>query len=98
MPETAAKPLLTNRFGQAFELASQVHASQLRKGTPVPYLAHLMSVAALVLEHGGDEDTAIAALLHDAVEDCDDGAAVWACHRRFQLTGLVRVLCELAGR
>ena len=68
-------PLLTDRFGRAFALASQFHATQPRKGTPVPYLAHLMSVAALVLEHGGSEDAAIAALLHDAVDDAADGAA-----------------------
>jgi (p)ppGpp synthase/HD superfamily hydrolase len=79
MPEsTATAPLLTGRFEQAFGLASQVHATQVRKGTTVPYLAHLISVAALVLEHGGDEDTAIAALLHDAVEDSPDGAAAEA--------------------
>ena len=70
--------MLSGRFQEAFALASQVHARQVRKGTTVPYLAHLMSVAALVLENGGDEDTAIAGLLHDAVEDAEDGAAVEA--------------------
>jgi (p)ppGpp synthase/HD superfamily hydrolase len=82
MPETAATtPLLTSRFQQAFALASQVHATQVRKGTATPYLAHLMSVAALVLEHDGDEDAAIAALLHDAVEDTTDGAVMAATIR-----------------
>lgn len=77
MPERAATaPLLTSRFQQGFALASQVHATQVRKGTTTPYLAHLMSVSALVLEHGGDEDSAIAALLHDAVEDAADGTAM----------------------
>jgi len=77
MPVTSTSaPLLTSRFQQAFALASQVHATQLRKGTAIPYLAHVMSVAALVLEAGGTEDTAIAALLHDAVEDSADGAAM----------------------
>jgi (p)ppGpp synthase/HD superfamily hydrolase len=66
-------PLLTERFQRAFNLASQVHAAQVRKATRVPYLAHLMSVAALVLEYGGSEDAAIGGLLHDAVEDSDDG-------------------------
>ncbi|HET9895488.1 MAG TPA: HD domain-containing protein [Streptosporangiaceae bacterium] len=76
MPErSASAPLLTSRFQHAFTLASQIHATQVRKGTAIPYLAHLMSVAALVLEHGGGEDAAIAALLHDAIEDSDDGAA-----------------------
>ncbi|HUD37343.1 MAG TPA: HD domain-containing protein [Streptosporangiaceae bacterium] len=74
MPTSAAGPLLSRRFTEAFALASDVHATQVRKGSAVPYLAHLMSVAALVLENGGDEDTAIAALLHDAVEDSSDGS------------------------
>jgi (p)ppGpp synthase/HD superfamily hydrolase len=75
MPEsTATAPMLTERFQRAFGMASEIHAVQLRKGTRVPYLSHLMSVAALVLEHGGDEDAAISGLLHDAVEDSGDGA------------------------
>ena len=60
---------LTGRFDLAFQLASGLHHSQCRKGTEIPYISHLMSVAALVLEAGGDEDQAIAALLHDAMED-----------------------------
>jgi predicted HD phosphohydrolase len=60
---------LTNRFDLAFHLASGLHHAQPRKETNVPYIAHLMSVCALVFESGGDEDLAIAALLHDAVED-----------------------------
>jgi (p)ppGpp synthase/HD superfamily hydrolase len=76
MPEsTMDSPTLTSRFQRAFTLASEIHATQLRKGTTVPYITHLMSVSALVLEHGGDEDAAIAGLLHDAVEDSGDGAA-----------------------
>ena len=76
MPESAIdNPTLTGRFPRAFTLASEIHATQRRKGTTIPYLAHLMSVSALVLEHGGDEDAAIAGLLHDAVEDSGDGAA-----------------------
>jgi (p)ppGpp synthase/HD superfamily hydrolase len=74
MPESAATaPMLTERFERAFGLASEIHARQVRKGTTVPYISHLMSVAALALEHGGDEDAAISALLHDAIEDSDDG-------------------------
>jgi (p)ppGpp synthase/HD superfamily hydrolase len=61
--------LLSWRFNLAFQLASGLHHRQTRKGTPVPDIAHLMAVCALVLEAGGDEDQAIAALLHDAVED-----------------------------
>jgi len=60
---------LTERFDQAVTLARALHASQFRKDTDIPYLAHLLAVAALVIEDGGDEDEAIAAVLHDAVED-----------------------------
>ena len=60
---------LSNLFEQALVLATQLHANQIRKGSGVPYISHLLSVTALVLEDGGDEDEAIAALLHDAVED-----------------------------
>jgi (p)ppGpp synthase/HD superfamily hydrolase len=58
-----------SRLAEAAGLAFALHAEQRRKGTAIPYIAHLMSVAALVLEHGGDEDLAIAGLLHDAIED-----------------------------
>jgi (p)ppGpp synthase/HD superfamily hydrolase len=63
------KPKLSNRFEQALVYAAQVHANQVRKGGDVPYVSHLLSVAALVLEDGGDEDEGIAGLLHDAIED-----------------------------
>lgn len=62
-------PLLGSRFDEAFAYAHALHGSQRRKGTGVPFISHLMAVTALVLEHGGDEDQAVAALLHDAVED-----------------------------
>lgn len=61
---------LTPRFEKALLFATRKHAGQIRKGTPAPYISHLMGVAGLVLEAGGDEDMAIAALLHDVVEDC----------------------------
>ncbi len=60
---------LTERFDRAFLLASELHRTQMRKSTEIPYISHLMTVSALVLENGGTEDEAIAALLHDAVED-----------------------------
>jgi (p)ppGpp synthase/HD superfamily hydrolase len=60
---------LSTRFDEAFAYASRLHAGQLRKGAGVPYVAHLMGVCAIALEHGASEDEAIAALLHDAVED-----------------------------
>ena len=64
-----ANPILSSRFDEALAFAVDLHREQPRKGTGVPYVSHLLSVAALVLEHGGSEDQAIAALLHDAVED-----------------------------
>lgn len=57
------------RFRQGLESATTAHASQRRKGADTPYIAHLLSVCALVIEDGGSEDEAIAALLHDAAED-----------------------------
>jgi (p)ppGpp synthase/HD superfamily hydrolase len=60
---------MTERFEQALQLAARLHSKQRRKGTRIPYVAHLLAVTALVLEDGGDEDQSIAALLHDAVED-----------------------------
>jgi (p)ppGpp synthase/HD superfamily hydrolase len=61
--------MLSSRFEQALTYAFRLHNGQTRKGNGVPYITHLLSVCALVLENGGDEDQAIAALLHDAVED-----------------------------
>lgn len=61
--------LLTDRFDRALLYANQVQGGQTRKGMPIPYIAHLLGVASLVLEDGGDEDEAIAGLLHDSVED-----------------------------
>ncbi len=66
---TTLSPILGDRFETALIMAHRLHRSQERKGSPVPYISHLMSVAALVLEEGGTEDEAIAALLHDAIED-----------------------------
>ena len=63
-------PKLGLRLQRAFRYAAEMHAGQSRKGTAVPYLSHLMAVTSLVLEAGGDEEMAIAALLHDVVEDC----------------------------
>ena len=62
-------PLLTPRFDHAMQIALDHHRNQLRKATEVPYASHLLAVTAIVLELGGSEDEAIAALLHDAVED-----------------------------
>lgn len=61
--------VLTDRFDRALLYATHVHGGQVRKDTPIPYIAHLLAVSATVLEYDGSEDVAIAALLHDAVED-----------------------------
>jgi GTP pyrophosphokinase len=75
--------LLSERFEQALLYAHELHGDQYRKGTPVPYMAHLMGVASLVLEYGGDEEQAIAALLHDAIEDCGHLTSYEEIRRRF---------------
>jgi (p)ppGpp synthase/HD superfamily hydrolase len=61
--------LLSERFFDALRFAAELHNQQVRKGAEVPYISHLLGVSSLVLEHGGSEDEAIAALLHDAIED-----------------------------
>lgn len=74
---------LSPDFTEALRYAAELHHSQVRKGTEIPYLAHLLSVAALVLEFGGTEDEAIAGLLHDAVEDQGGSATLDRIRRRF---------------
>ena len=75
--------ILTKRFLDAVEYAFYLHAGQKRKGTQTPYISHLMGVSSLVLEHGGTEDEAIAALLHDAVEDQGGKDTLEAIHTLF---------------
>lgn len=60
---------LSSRFSEALRGAADLHAKQARKGTKIPYIAHLLGVASIALHHGADEDEAIASLLHDAIED-----------------------------
>jgi len=74
---------LGKKFNDAFLFAAAKHAAQKKKGTDVPYLSHLMGVASLVLEAGGDEELAIAALLHDVVEDCGGVPVLKEVRRRF---------------
>jgi (p)ppGpp synthase/HD superfamily hydrolase len=69
MSEQTTTPKLGERFSHAVTFAADKHRTQVRKGGDIPYLGHLLSVAGLVIEAGGTEDEAIAALLHDAVED-----------------------------
>jgi (p)ppGpp synthase/HD superfamily hydrolase len=75
--------MLSARFEDAVSYAAQAHADQVRKGSGVPYIAHLLGVAALVLEDRGGEDEAIAALLHDAVEDQGGAARLADIRSRF---------------
>lgn len=83
---------LTPRFTSALDYARAAHLGALRKGTAVPYLSHVLVVAGLVLEHGGDEDEAIAALLHDVAEDSGGEARLDDIGRRFgeRVAGIVR--------
>ena len=67
--------MLTTTYEEALILAAELHRTQKRKGSEIPYLSHLMSVSALVLENGGTEEEAIAGLLHDAIEGAKDGPA-----------------------
>jgi (p)ppGpp synthase/HD superfamily hydrolase len=67
--QTASSPRLTPTFVQAVQYAAEKHATQTRKGSGVPYLGHLLSVAGYVIEADGTQTEAIAAMLHDAVED-----------------------------
>jgi (p)ppGpp synthase/HD superfamily hydrolase len=75
--------MLTIRFSQALVYAADAHKEQTRKGTSVPYVAHVLAVAALALENGASEDEAIAALLHDTVEDCGGESRLREVGERF---------------
>jgi (p)ppGpp synthase/HD superfamily hydrolase len=72
---SAAELTITPRYGEALFWAEQIHRDQRRKGKAVPYISHLISVSALVWEDGGTQDQAIAALLHDAIEDAGQSYA-----------------------
>ena len=61
---------LTGKYKTALEYALKAHAHHLRKGGDIPYFSHVIGVSSLVLEYNGDEDQAIAGLLHDIIEDC----------------------------
>ncbi|HEY2105100.1 MAG TPA: HD domain-containing protein [Candidatus Binataceae bacterium] len=74
---------LTSRFADAFAFAFEVHREQTKKGGSIPYISHLLEVAGVVLSYGGNEDEAIAALLHDAVEDHPDVASFETIGKRF---------------
>ncbi|MDY7021002.1 MAG: HD domain-containing protein [Cyanobacteriota bacterium] len=76
-------PQLTERFEQALVYAHRLHATQTRKVGNIPYISHLLSVAALVLEAGGNEDEAISALLHDSIEDQGGAKTRQEIYQRF---------------
>jgi (p)ppGpp synthase/HD superfamily hydrolase len=92
-------PTLGSRLQRAFQYAATHHAGQTRKQTAVPYLSHLMAVSALVLEAGGDEDLAIAALLHDVVEDCGGMPRLVEVRRQFggRVAGIVEGCTDSFG-
>lgn len=74
---------LSQRFTNALVYATELHATQVRKGSGIPYVSHLLGVASIALEYGADEDEAIAALLHDAIEDQGGDATRQEIRRRF---------------
>jgi (p)ppGpp synthase/HD superfamily hydrolase len=87
---------LTDSLTRAFDLARSAHAGQTRRGTAIPYLSHLLAVAALVLEFGGDERAAIVALLHDVVEDCGGAARLAEIRAEFgdEVASMVSALSD----
>lgn len=83
------------RLAQAMAMAAELHKDQRRKGTEIPYISHLMSVSALVMEFGGDEDQAIAGLLHDVLEDVGaEHEAVIAERFGPRVAGIVRACTD----
>lgn len=91
--------ILTERFEAALVYAFRLHREQLRKKSQTPYIAHLLSVTGIVLEDGGDEDQAIAALLHDAVEDQGGMETLEQIRRRFgdRVATIVDALTDAYG-
>jgi (p)ppGpp synthase/HD superfamily hydrolase len=75
--------LYSHRFLLALEAAATMHAAQRRKGSDIPYVSHLLGTCSIALEYGADEDEAIAALLHDAIEDVEPTEAARAAVARF---------------
>lgn len=84
---------MSQRFQQALELALNVHGKQTRKGSEIPYISHVMAVSALVMELGGDEDTAIVALLHDSIEDSEGVVTHSILKEKFGNQVADKVLC-----
>jgi len=96
MDQRTGTARLGDRFAEALAFAARVHARQTRKGKDTPYVAHLLGVASLAIENDADEDEAIAALLHDAVEDQGGEPMRAEIERRFgpRVAGLVIALSD----
>jgi (p)ppGpp synthase/HD superfamily hydrolase len=75
--------MLSAKFDEALQYATLIHAGQMRKGTEIPYLSHLLGVASIAMEHGADEVETIAALLHDAGEDAGGEPRIKDIRQRF---------------
>jgi len=90
---------ISPRFTDALAYAAELHARQRKKGTDVPYIAHLLGTCAIALEHGADEDAAIAALLHDAIEDQGGVTVEAAIRERFgaRVAEIVRACSDSDG-
>lgn len=86
MSDQTLRHPLSDRFSSALVLACELHRVQSRKATQIPYVAHLLAVASIALEHGATEDEAIAALLHDAVEDQGGAATATRIREQFGAT------------
>ena len=74
---------LSRQFGKALTYATRIHGGRLRKKTRIPYIAHILGVAAIAMEYGANETEAIGALLHDAVEDCGGAKRLRDIERKF---------------
>jgi GTP pyrophosphokinase len=88
--------MLGERFFEAVRYATFIHAGQLRKGTTIPYISHLLGVTSIVMDSGGDEDEAIAALLHDAAEDAGGRERLEDIRQRFgtRVAGIVEACTD----
>jgi (p)ppGpp synthase/HD superfamily hydrolase len=93
MPTETTTPRLTEKFHEALTYAAEKHQRQTRKGGDIPYIGHLLSVAGLVIEAGGTETQAIAALLHDAAEDQGGNETLVEIRKRFG-AGVEQIVAE----
>ena len=94
---TAPENAYSQRYTDALGWAAELHRGQRRKGKPVPYIAHLIAVSALVWEDGGSENQAIAALLHDAIEDAGQSQASIAARFGEEVAAIVVDCTDTAG-